>query len=698
MKPTPSTEVGAANPMTVPTSVRHLRVLGKGRAAQAVLVEATMPEGRKQICVEKVFSAGWLTRTIYRLSFQAPFAYQSNRDAILASFYRRRVAAAIVAASDTGVKVATPLYVRFDEATGSWVLAAQWINGRGIKPAPADRSRWRRSLSAPRFTKHAGESPKKKTEVEDLVDTMHQLETLFNDSGLTGSGWQVAPRALVSTANLLRDKDHYTVIDLESGIPAVLVPKYLIAGAVRGELPPFDDLEIDKLCKWIIRNDRLLHGRLGADGLLQLRDDFEKLIEHSSRWKDSELSLLRRPWRLLRRDGMTNYQHECLRRWEQDRTIDRATATALPKQGWKARLIWYAGLFPGAMGRHASRLIGNRDYRSHLSRCIVSRAYRSEQMDRMIRNQEVKWIESQRLGPSTRLTAFSYLGHRILGMCTPRAIHRLMTDRRLRRKRARQAMLLMFSSRYQSWFGQSRIESSITSWQRAQRISAQQADQLRLQLSGNEVRAYMRGLGAHLALKTFAPVVVPAKYGGIAAFIASGNLWFLLPMLLMPVLRSLVTLASWWSTRRQRIPHGEALLAGMLPVVGSVAFPLQMFTTRSELSMFLIRDAASKLGRRLPIYGGPNSRTEIAMIRSTDGLIELLDILSTLTRKLPGSVGRLNQHGEALMLKSPHSKRTRLGSWLDQLATQQIAEHESQPGIRLCDDSLELTSGRLEAA
>jgi hypothetical protein len=59
-----------------------------------------------------------------------------------------------------------------------------------------------------------------------------------------------------------------------------------------------------------------------------------------------------------------------------------------------------------------------------------------------------------------------------------------------------------------------------------------------------------------------------------------------------------------------------------------------MFAARSELATFLIRDAASKLGRRVPIYGGPNSRTEIAMIRSTDLLIELLDVTSALARKL----------------------------------------------------------------
>ena len=263
---------------TQPVSVRPIRVLGHGRAAQAVLVEATMANGQKLRCVEKVFAAGWLTRTIYRLSFQAPFAYQTNRDAILACFYRRRVAAAVLEASDTSVRVARPLYVRFDEAQGSWILAAQWIEGRGIRPAPADRQRLRRCLFG-RNAQRADDTTSGRSEVHTLVQTMHTLESLFARCGLIGSGWQVAPRAMVSTANLLREPNHYTIIDLESGIPAVLVPKYLLQGARRGSLPPFDDLDSNRLRRWLEEHERLLVFRLGTDKTEALRADIEKLIE-----------------------------------------------------------------------------------------------------------------------------------------------------------------------------------------------------------------------------------------------------------------------------------------------------------------------------------------------------------------------------------------------------------------------------------
>ena len=105
-----------------PSKVQVLRELGHGRAARAQLVEAMMPDGRVVRCVEKVFNPGRLTRLIYRLSFQSPFGYQSNQDAIQACFYRRKVAAAAIDASDVDASVAAPLYVRFDQPTSSWVL------------------------------------------------------------------------------------------------------------------------------------------------------------------------------------------------------------------------------------------------------------------------------------------------------------------------------------------------------------------------------------------------------------------------------------------------------------------------------------------------------------------------------------------------------------------------------------------------
>lgn len=653
-------------PVVAPLKVTVLKTLGHGRAARAQAVEAVMPDGTVVRCVEKVFAPGLLTRIIYRLSFQSPFAYQSNRDAILACFYRRRVAAAVLANSNIDAKIARPLYIRFDKDSKAWVLAAEWIQGRGIKPAPADaaavRSRFSWSRAKSQTTPPA--------EIDTLVSTMHELEAMLDVCGLVGSGWQVAPRALVSTANLLRVDGRYTIIDLESGIPAVLVPRYLLGGFVRAELPPFDDLDAGKLRQWQQDHQKELTFRIGPEAAAHFGQDVQKLVDHTRCWKESELAFFRRPWRLLRRGGMDAYQKECMRRWQQSGTVDVETSKSLAQKPSKARLLWYVGLLPSAVGRCCSRVVGNRDYRNVLKLCLTDRTIRDLHWKELINRHQKCWVESGRLRSQATLSKAKFLKHFALGKITPVRLHRFLTDSIQRRDHAVGFMLLLLSARYQSWFGQSRVEASIERWEQAGRISQYEADQLRADLSGSEVRAYTRGFGMHLALKALGPLIVPMKFGGLAAFIASGNPWFLLPLTFTPLLRTIVTLVNWWTTRHEHIPHGEAFVMGLLPTVGSLAFPLQMFSARPHLSTFMIRDGASKLGHRVPVYGGSDSRTEIALIRSTDWVVAMMEILSGITQRFwPVKTKTV----DCQSIKSIRLKRTRWGRWTDLKTAEYIA-------------------------
>ncbi len=663
-----------------PRSVRPIRTLGKGRAAQAQLVVATLDDGSEVTCVEKVFAPGLLTRAIYRISFQAPFAYQSNADAIAACFFRRRVAAAALAASETGARIAQPLYVRYDRSHKAWVLAAEWIDGRGILPAPPDSSRIRKRLSrssakssgakaiAPVEEPTRNDSDGPTAEVDQLVELMRQLESMLAECGLVGSGWQVAPRALVSTANLLRTGDRYTIIDLESGIPAVLVPRYLFSGLMRLTLPPFDDLDPRRLRNWLVENKRLLTFRMGPEAVEALHEDVEALIEHSARWKDSEFALFRRPWRLATPRGARTYQAECIRRWQQEGVADDQTAKQLPGRPWQALAIWWAGMLPWMWGKFASRLIGNRHHRASAKLLLADREARKQKWRRSLDQSRQRWTDAGRIPASTQLSKVSWVFHRILQSVTPSRLHRWLVDPDSRRESMIHWTLLLLSPRYQSWLGAQRVDAAIDRWHRSGRITDTEAEGLRQQLCGKQVLAYTRGFGMHLALKTLAPVIIPAKVGGVAAFLASGNLWFLLPMLWTPLMRTLVTLLSAWTTRHHRVPHGEALATGWLPVVGSVAFPLQMFSTRTLLSTFLIRDAASKLGRRFPVYGGADSRTELALIRASDYLIEVMEVI---TGWLPPRVRKREAEESSATIRAP---KTRFGRWLDRHASRRMQQ------------------------
>lgn len=654
------------DPLAEPSQIRILRTLGRGRAAQARLVEAQWADGRSLLCVEKVFVPGRLTRFIYRFSFQSPFAYQHNRDAVLACFYRRRVAAAAIAATSIKAGVAMPLYVRFDRAAGGWVLAAQWVDGRGIKPAPANRHRirqWLRSKLGKR-----SEVAESKAEINTLVETMHQLESCFAESGLVGSGWQVSPGALVSTANLLRVGSQYQVIDLESGIPAFLVPRYLVAGAALGDFPPFDDLDPNRLLNWFSKNRKRLNDRLGSGASEELCHDCEKLILHSARWKESELALLRRPWRLFRRNGLASYRAECLRRWQQNGVVDPIKAKEISLRPGAARWIWYAGLLPSTPGRFASRFLGRYRFRRKALRCLTNTKYREQHLRRYRETLRQQWIETGRIEPSQQITKRSFLFHRLMGICLPSNLHRFAADQDYRRDLMLKLVLILFSCRYQSWFGQRFIELAIARWQNDHRISPQEANRLLGDLNGVEVSSYTRGLGLHLLLKLLSPILVPAKIGGVAAFLATGHASYLIPFLILPGLRVLATISNWWSDRQRHVRHAEALWVSGIPTLGSLAFPLQMFLVRPDLSTFLIRDAASKLGSVLPIYGGKDSRVEIAVISSVDYLIEFMSFVEKI---FPQAVDRSNEN-LASPIVIPMKPRSRFGRWLDDKATHVI--------------------------
>ena len=57
-----------------------------------------------------------------------------------------------------------------------------------------------------------------------------------------------------------------------------------------------------------------------------------------------------------------------------------------------------------------------------------------------------------------------------------------------------------------------------------------------------------------------------------------------------------------------------ALFVGVLPIIGNVAYPLQILycgTERDhELARFVFYDTFSRLGQKLPIWGGPDTLTE----------------------------------------------------------------------------------------
>lgn len=612
----------------VPEAVRTVRVLGHGRAAEARLVEATLADAKQLFCVEKVFRPALLTRIIYRIAFQSAFAYQTCQNAILASFYRRRVASAIVEGMGDGIRVAEPLYVRWDIEAQAFVLAAEFIRGRGILPQAPDPYSMRRWLA--RWVQRKDRYPERPgQEITELLETMSKLETLFRQCGLEGCGWQVCKRAMVSTANLIRTASGYIVVDLESGIPAVLVPSYVVAGLRIGALPLFDDVNVPRLRNWLVSHaNRLIH-QLGRSRYDLLVEDAERLIGHTEAWKRSELAIGRNKWRVLGRECREQFKARCLDLWRRREIIDEATEARLqPGRRIFSRLTFLLGLVPGAAGRFLQRICANREYRIKVGRLLHDGEFRRAQFGAFVRKYEQRWRSSSRIAPDRHFGHISlrFVLNGLLAAFTPAGVHRWFSDPVQRRNVLVRMWLICVSARFQSEYGRHLIRTWIRQWEDSGRLTPREAMQLRRQLCASDMDEYVRCFGMHMGLKLLLPLLTPLKYGGGAVSILAGNLWFLFFLLLMPACRTAITLWRMVASKRPLTDYLDALIVGVLPVAGSLAYPVQMYARYRELSTFLLRDAAARLGRWIPVYGGRDSRVEIGAIKAVNLVAECLEI------------------------------------------------------------------------
>lgn len=683
----------------LPQSIETLRVLGHGRAAEARLVRVNLAadpcsspdrersghssdDKRSLLCVEKVFRPGLLTRLIYRLAFQAPFAYQDNADAILASFYRRRVAAAIVQAMIPEARVAQPLYVRWDQESRAMVLASEFIRGRGITPAAADPWMLRR-MTARFFRRSKKIAPAPTAEIDSLLDLMTRLEALLVQCGLTGSGWQVCKRAMVSTANLLRTNDGYVVVDLESGIPSVLVPQYIWAGLRSASLPLFDDLDAGKLRSWVRDNRPRLALALDADQLERLNDDVERLISHSENWKQSEPAVGRQPWRLLTADFRQRLKTRILASWQRREIVDAHQHTALQRsERFFTSLTFLLGLLPGPVGQRLQRLWANANYRRQVSRYLRDASYRRERRYQFVATHKQQWREAKRIAPSAHFSDLNaaFIGNWLLSKLTPAVLHRLLADRRYRSDRVLRMFLFCVSGTFQSQFGRLMIQSRIERWRQDQRLSTAEAEALQRQLDSSAIEEYVRCFGLHLGLKLLMPVVTSLKIGGAAAAVASGNpAYFLFMLMLLPMLRTATTLWRMLVSGRPAADYRDALAVGILPVVGSLAYPVQMYSKFPELSLFLMRDFAGRVGCWLPIYGGKDSRTEMAAIKSVNLIAEGLELwLAANIFARRDTTTAVDQQEAVAMPMS-----IKIGRW-DRLVNEQLERLSQEAATHLC--------------
>jgi hypothetical protein len=219
-------------------------------------------------------------------------------------------------------------------------------------------------------------------------------------------------------------------------------------------------------------------------------------------------------------------------------------------------------------------------------------------------------------------------------------------------------MLFLFcrSERFQAEYAKYRIDKNLKEWEADGRLNATDGQALRARMEEGAAQEYLRGFGLHLGLKFMSPITTALKLIGIGWFLQSfaqvypdvdpheplqfrfitacigtcmASPLAVLMMMSTSVLRTIVTLWRMLGRgRRQRreLSYVVALMFGLIPILGSFAFPLQMYAQCRDLSIFLIRHLLAKIGHAIPIYGGKHTRVEVWSVRLANWPIEMLDM------------------------------------------------------------------------
>ncbi|NQT74010.1 MAG: hypothetical protein HQ553_14800 [Chloroflexi bacterium] len=568
-------------PFEVPLNPEFVGYLGSGRAAEVHLVRDT---ATGELYAEKLFQAkeslSEMGRNlIYLACFQAPFPYHTKEHAIRASKFRRNVLKDLTEFWFGRSLIADAYYTRWDETAQGYILGTEYIKGRGPKPGVFDRYILRTFLKnyPLRFLKRLVgiRSPKIEVpswEIDEVITQLDALKDKFRQSGFMGSEWQVNKMLSTPTSNLLRDeKGRWVLVDVESGMPALIVLDLLWTAIKTGSFPLFDDVNFDKLNEYLSANKNELTRKLGLERYRQLRNNVKQLQYHTEAWKSSEPAIFRNKHRLLT-DGKLrkNIRKGFAEHWSRSGKISPEKATQIEKSSLP---------FFGYLCLDSFKSIGS----------SIAAIFRS------LRNIAVN---------SKQSILFAL---------------RLAYD---------EACLIQFSETY--------VNERIDRWQKAGRLTAEEAEALRPDMDTPAQIEYLRGLGFHIGLK---PIITLLLFSYAMWILHDPEFWGLIKVFLAtiwvgPAIRTIYTLFRIVKTRGKGISHGMALLVGALPKVGNAAYPIQMTATNPGLASFLQRQVFSIFGCHFPLFGGTDSRLEHFFIRLADFRAAILYELANLINGL----------------------------------------------------------------
>jgi hypothetical protein len=180
------------------------------------------------------------------------------------------------------------------------------------------------------------------------------------------------------------------------------------------------------------------------------------------------------------------------------------------------------------------------------------------------------------------------------------------------------------SQTFRAQLARSYVGRRVDAWQSRSQLTAEESNHLRAELRSGPASTYLTDFGMHLAIKVPMKLLV---YGVVLPLAATGLIGPLTAAALFlaagPFGRTLYTLTRTGEAMVHRTERPwAALLVGLMPVVGNVAYPMQVLyssaSRQSKLAQFIVCDAVTRFGQHLPIWGGQDTATEHFFNRLSD--------------------------------------------------------------------------------
>lgn len=397
------------------------------------------------------------------------------------------------------------------------------------------------------------------SEVVELLELMSDLQKRLRNAGFTGALWQAGYGNPVALNNFLKSDDGWVMIDLESGVPALFPSNplklfgYYIPHAIKRLRPLFDDVNIPVLKKWLDDNRDELQEVIGAS-------DIEEIAEEI--------------------DGLDKSQQELDKRTRRSRSIEHAFFRGRIDESQRKKMTtsWFAWL--------------------RWMLCITTCQLFSKSW-----NMAKKCVAdlARFLRPSKLLPR---IGKFFLFFISIRYRHKvglILTRKRLFSWKDRKLLTQKETRNLNRILKKSRSEDYLTDF---------------IFLIG--IKPLAKGIQALIGFTLLSSMLKEIADKGIVEVFSdhgfSTAIKFTLFLMTGGIIRFIYTVAV--SVYRRDLPW-IALIVSPIPVLGNVAFPLQMLINGGRhqlIASFLIYDAFSTAGIHFPIWGGPDTRTEHSSI------------------------------------------------------------------------------------